>query len=305
MLSIPRDLAVEIPGRGLAKINETYTLGGLDLTARTIKGLLSTDGERSAINHAVATTFGGFVRRSTSPLRLHRRRPPLLPLERRAAGLRALGGDRRRAGYQGLCGTEALEYVRFRHLDNDIVRAARQQDFLRAAKDQLRPAACCDNLRPLARIIARATETDGDLQTARGMLRLASSPSARSGKPVRADPLPGHVRHARRDVIGRQSHPELGSYVTASPSRSGRRCASSCTRRRLDEADPRGRAHRARRARKSKPTACATRPPRGEALVAPSRRATRTRMPIYAPRRLTQRGASRATAPSRRTRAAT
>ena len=40
-------------------------------------------------------------------------------------------------GYQKLCGTDALNYVRFRHADSDIVRAARQQAFLRQAKDQL------------------------------------------------------------------------------------------------------------------------------------------------------------------------
>ena len=39
-------------------------------------------------------------------------------------------------GYQKLCGTDALAFVRFRHTDTDIVRNARQQDFLRWAKDQ-------------------------------------------------------------------------------------------------------------------------------------------------------------------------
>ena len=40
------------------------------------------------------------------------------------------------AGYQKLCGTDALSFVRFRHTDSDIVRNARQQDFIRWAKDQ-------------------------------------------------------------------------------------------------------------------------------------------------------------------------
>jgi polyisoprenyl-teichoic acid--peptidoglycan teichoic acid transferase len=39
------------------------------------------------------------------------------------------------AGYQKLMGKDALDYVRYRHGDNDLVRAARQQDFLRQAKD--------------------------------------------------------------------------------------------------------------------------------------------------------------------------
>jgi hypothetical protein len=39
------------------------------------------------------------------------------------------------AGYQKLKGKDALDYVRYRHGDNDLVRAARQQDFLRQAKN--------------------------------------------------------------------------------------------------------------------------------------------------------------------------
>ena len=41
------------------------------------------------------------------------------------------------AGYQRLCGYNALQYVRYRHDDNDLVRAARQQDFLREARQEL------------------------------------------------------------------------------------------------------------------------------------------------------------------------
>ncbi len=39
-------------------------------------------------------------------------------------------------GYQKLCGAKALDYVRYRHIDSDFVRSARQQDFLRQAKGQ-------------------------------------------------------------------------------------------------------------------------------------------------------------------------
>ena len=37
-------------------------------------------------------------------------------------------------GYQLLCGKKALQYVRYRHTDTDLVRSARQQDFLSAAR---------------------------------------------------------------------------------------------------------------------------------------------------------------------------
>ena len=40
-------------------------------------------------------------------------------------------------GYQLLCGKQALDYVRYRHTDTDIVRSARQQDFLSAARQRI------------------------------------------------------------------------------------------------------------------------------------------------------------------------
>lgn len=40
-------------------------------------------------------------------------------------------------GYQLLSGQEALDFVRFRHTDNDLVRNARQQEFVRAFREQV------------------------------------------------------------------------------------------------------------------------------------------------------------------------
>ncbi|MDQ2676401.1 MAG: LCP family protein, partial [Actinomycetota bacterium] len=44
------------------------------------------------------------------------------------------------AGYTKLCGYRALDYVRYRHNDNDLVRGARQQDFIREARQRIPPA---------------------------------------------------------------------------------------------------------------------------------------------------------------------
>ena len=40
-------------------------------------------------------------------------------------------------GYQLLCGKKALQYVRYRHTDTDLVRSARQQDFISAARQRI------------------------------------------------------------------------------------------------------------------------------------------------------------------------
>jgi LCP family protein required for cell wall assembly len=290
VLSIPRDLAVEIPGRGLAKINETYTIGGLDLTTRTVKKLLSTDDQSFRVNHAVATTFGGFVEAVNQ---LH---CVYLDIDRRYyhtnAGLAVSQHWSEidvRAGYQRLCGSEALSYVRFRHLDNDIVRAARQQGFLRAAKDQLREQGLLSNLRPLVRIVARATETDEDLQSARGLLRLGKLAVSASGKPVRQIRFPAtFVMPGAASSVG--THPELGSFVTASPSQ-----IRAAVREFMHPSAPRkpvrrSSRHASRARRASRSDGLRDVDAQAVALVRASHSRRRTRMPIFAPRRLTPRG---------------
>jgi LCP family protein required for cell wall assembly len=291
LLSIPRDLAVEIPGHGRAKINEAYSLGGLDLTARTVKDLLSTPSERFHINHAAATTFGGFVE-AVNQIgcvyvdvdRRYYHTNAGLPVSEHWSEIDV------RAGYQQLCGSEALEYVRFRHLDNDIVRAARQQGFLRAAKDQLRAAGVLDNLKPLARIFARATETDGDLQTARGILRLAKVLVGSSGKPVRQIHFP-----ATFQLDGGTTQPGqplvtttgLGSYVTATTEQirgAVREFMHPGPVKKVRATRPR-RDRRARTAARLRDALSA-----GRDLIRAVAARTRTRMAVYVPARITQKG---------------
>jgi LCP family protein required for cell wall assembly len=56
-------------------------------------------------------------------------------------------------GYQRLNGTEALEYVRFRHLDSDLYRNGRQQLFLEALKQRLEQTLTVSNLFEIPKII--------------------------------------------------------------------------------------------------------------------------------------------------------
>ena len=107
------------------------------------------------------------------------------------------------AGYQKLCGQDALDYVRFRHLDTDLVRAARQQDFLRrgqgarsASAAVRRPQAAAADLR---RVHADRHPLDAP---ARSCGCSSSSPSPPS-KPAAAGPVPAHGRRrTARDVAG-------------------------------------------------------------------------------------------------------
>src|SRR6185503_3901194 len=66
-------------------------------------------------------------------------------------------------GYQLLCGKKALQYVRYRHTDTDLVRAARQQDVLSAARQRV----------PLLALFTEYTTSDiSDGETALEVLKL-------------------------------------------------------------------------------------------------------------------------------------
>ena len=62
LLSIPRDLKVNIPGYGTNKINAAYSFGGPKLTLETVKQITGLQ-----INHLVNVDFTGFARAVNAP----------------------------------------------------------------------------------------------------------------------------------------------------------------------------------------------------------------------------------------------
>jgi LCP family protein required for cell wall assembly len=133
VMSIPRDLKVEIPGYGTGKFNEAYSYGGPKLTLQTVKQLTGLP-----INHVVNVDFLGFVRAVYAIGCVY------VDIDRRYfhsnAGLPAseqYSEINVQPGYQLLCGKKGLQYVRYRHTDTDLVRSARQQDFISAARQRV------------------------------------------------------------------------------------------------------------------------------------------------------------------------
>jgi polyisoprenyl-teichoic acid--peptidoglycan teichoic acid transferase len=204
VLNIPRDLktAITLPdGRIVTdKINAAYAYGGPKLSVKTIKKLLNLQ-----INHVVNVNFGGF-RRAVNRLGcvyvdvdrkyFNDNNPP------------AGGGGRYavidiKAGYQKLCGQDALDYVRFRHLDTDFVRAARQQDFLRQAKEQIGVGKLFSDRNALLKIFSRYSQMD--IHSDSAILRLLKLVALSAGHPIRQV-------HFRADP-GDASN----TYVTATP----------------------------------------------------------------------------------------
>jgi LCP family protein required for cell wall assembly len=129
LLSIPRDLRVEIPGQGVNKINAAYAFGGPDLLVETVAGAT---GIRA--NHYLEVEFGGFAGIVDALGGIE--------LEFPYAARDAKSGLNVDAGTQTVDGATALAYARSRSYEElrdgdwvaqgggDVARAARQREVL-------------------------------------------------------------------------------------------------------------------------------------------------------------------------------
>jgi LCP family protein required for cell wall assembly len=135
MLSLPRDLLVEIPPcngnpAAMMKINEAYTRGGTKCVIETVRQLTGVP-----INYYVTVDFRGFNEIVANLGGVY------MDVDRRYYNDNSSGENyaaiNLQPGYQKLGGSNALSFVRFRHTDNDFYRNARQQEFVKAVKHQI------------------------------------------------------------------------------------------------------------------------------------------------------------------------
>jgi LCP family protein required for cell wall assembly len=143
LLSIPRDLRVTIPGRGLDKVNAAYAYGGPTLAIRTVRELTGIP-----INHVVVVDFAEFkdVINALGGVTVN---VPKRILSNKFECPRSTQaqcdrwpGWRFRRGEQEMGGKRALIYARVRvnrldPSDNDITRGERQQAVLQAMSDEI------------------------------------------------------------------------------------------------------------------------------------------------------------------------
>jgi len=217
LLSLPRDLRVDVPGFGVNKLNAAYSLGGPNLLLKTIKANVFS---QLHVNHIIDVNFRGFS--------------DLID----AIGCVYADVDRRyynntaadnyssidiQPGYQPLCGDNqsisgALALVRFRHLDTDIVRNSRQQDFLRWAKDGYSESTLISQHDKLLRIFGQNTQTDADLHTADGVENLFNLIAFSAGHVVKSIPFPAVLLPCPPPPPGASSAvQQTPCYVTADP----------------------------------------------------------------------------------------
>ena len=152
LVSIPRDSYVHIPGHGKDKINAAFSLGGPDLTVRTVEKLTDV-----YINHVAMIDWSGFK-----------------DLTHAIGGVQVTIAKTFtdthnhitwHAGTQTLEGARALQYVRTRYglANGDFDRIKRQQNFLRAVLHKANSTGTLTNplkLDNLLQAITKATTVD-------------------------------------------------------------------------------------------------------------------------------------------------
>src|ERR1019366_4324842 len=111
VMSIPRDLKVQVPGFGQYKLNAAYALGGPNLLIKTIHTNVF---PALHVNHIIDVNFGSFEKLVNAIGCVYS------DVDHRYYNNTALTGYSSiniQPGYQRLCGASALAFVRFRHTD--------------------------------------------------------------------------------------------------------------------------------------------------------------------------------------------
>ncbi len=214
MLSIPRDVAVQIPGFGFSKINAAYADGGNNgpnLLLQTIKQDVF---PQLQVNHILVIDFQDFANLITSIGCVYS------DVDHRYYndnnGLSAANNYSSiniQPGYQRLCGNNgapdsALAFVRFRHNDSDMVRQSRQQDFLIWAKSQFSSSTLLAKQTQLERQFGRDVQTDGQLHTIDGVDEMFGLLFNADGSTIKSIPFP---------ISGNATSAAVGDYLTFDP----------------------------------------------------------------------------------------
>lgn len=122
LLSIPRDTILEIPGRGMDKVNHAYFLGGIELSKEALEKFFEIK-----IDHYIEADFEGFINL------IDQLGGVTVNVEK---DMREIGLEK---GVHKLDGKQALAYVRDRNDKRaDLARVNRQQGFIKALLKELK-----------------------------------------------------------------------------------------------------------------------------------------------------------------------
>lgn len=118
LTSIPRDSYVNIPGRGMDKINHAYSYGGAQLALQTLNS-----------NFGLDVKYFASVNFSSLPRIIDALGGVTLTVTDREAGSGEIPGIYK-AGTYKMTGKQALAFSRIRSVDSDFERGRRQRDVM-------------------------------------------------------------------------------------------------------------------------------------------------------------------------------
>lgn len=166
MMSIPRELEVTIPcpnGPVTTRLNYALTCGGFTTLVAAIHQLTGI-----SVNHVVEIDFNNFQTAvneigcvySTVDRRYYNLNIGTPQTDYSSIDLQP--------GYQKLCGSQALQFVSYRHDDTSLVRDARDQDFLLDTKKEY-GATLLGSIHKFERIFGQTVQVDKSLQSESGV----------------------------------------------------------------------------------------------------------------------------------------
>jgi len=213
MMSVPREMMVTIEPPRQAPIttrfNYAYTAGGIPLLVSTIKRVLGVP-----VNHVMVVTFARFERAVNQMGCVYS------TVDRRYYHVNVPGSDQYQEinlqpGYQDMCGTQALQFVSYRHADTSLVRDARDQSFLLDVKRQY-GGTLSDNIGKFERIFGAAVQTDPGLHSTTQLLNLIGTLVSSSGRSVRQVPFQVDLTPSNPQAIACQCVTSSPQQISAS-----------------------------------------------------------------------------------------
>jgi LCP family protein required for cell wall assembly len=211
ILSLPRDLLVDIPGNGANRINAAYAAGGAPLMVRTVKQVTGLP-----VHHYIEVDFVGFqsLVDDVGGIWLD------FPYPARDANS-GLSVD---AGYQLLDGAQALAYARSRHYQeqrdggwvsvdaDDIGRTGRQQRLILAILGAVKKPSSLTETGSIVGGFAQHLTVDSAFAQS-SLIELAFRMRSISAEKIETATLPVYLDTYNEMSIVRMQHPEADDLI--------------------------------------------------------------------------------------------
>ena len=211
ILSVPRDLLVEIPGKGTDRINAAYAAGGAPLMVRTVKQVTGLP-----VHHYVEVDFVGFQSLVDDIGGVYLDFP--YPARDANSGLAV------DAGYHLLEGSQALAYARSRHYQeqrdgtwvsvdaDDIGRTERQQKLLVAILGAIKTPSNATEAGSIVGSFSQHLTVDSALARS-SLVDLAFRMRSISSQKIETATLPVYLDTYNSMSIVRMQHPQADELI--------------------------------------------------------------------------------------------